>query len=65
MLTDMYEILGNRDSVLAKEMTKIFEEVKKGSVSKTLSSLEDEKVRGEYTIIVEGAKEKSASIIDN
>jgi len=65
MLTDMYEILGNRDIVLAKEMTKIFEEVKKGSVSKILSSLEDEKVRGEYTIIVEGAKEKSASIIDN
>jgi 16S rRNA (cytidine1402-2'-O)-methyltransferase len=65
MLTDMYEILGNRDIVLAKEMTKIFEEVKKGSVSKILSSLEDERIRGEYTIIVEGAKEKSASIIDN
>jgi len=65
MLTDMYEILGNRDIVLAKEMTKIFEEVKKGSVSKILSSFEDERVRGEYTIIVEGAKEKSASIIDN
>ncbi|MBW2004251.1 MAG: 16S rRNA (cytidine(1402)-2'-O)-methyltransferase [Deltaproteobacteria bacterium] len=65
MLTDMHEILGNRDIVLAKEMTKIFEEVKKGSVSTILSSLEDERVRGEYTIIVEGAKEKSVSIIDN
>ena len=65
MLTDVYDILGNRDMVLAKEMTKIFEEVKKGSVSTILSFLEDEKVRGEYTIIVEGAKEKSASIIDN
>jgi len=65
MLTDMHDILGDRDIVLAKEMTKIFEEVKKGSVSKILSSLEDEKVRGEYTIIVQGAKEKSASIIDN
>jgi len=65
MLTDMYEILGNRDIALAKEMTKIFEEMKKGSVSKILSSFEDERVRGEYTIIVEGAKEKSVSIIDN
>jgi 16S rRNA (cytidine1402-2'-O)-methyltransferase len=65
MLTDVYEILGNRDMVLAKEMTKMFEEVKKESVSTILFSLEDEKVRGEYTIIVEGAKQKSASIIDN
>ncbi|MBW1613870.1 MAG: 16S rRNA (cytidine(1402)-2'-O)-methyltransferase [Deltaproteobacteria bacterium] len=65
MLTDMYEILGNRDIVLAKEMTKSFEEVKKGSVSKILSSLEDKRVRGEYTIIVEGAKARSPSIIDN
>ena len=65
MLTDMHEILGDRDIVLAKEMTKIFEEVKKGSVSKILSSLEDKKVRGEYTIIVQGAKEKPVSIVDN
>ena len=65
MLTDVYEILGNRDMVLAKEMTKMFEEVKKGSVNTILSSLEDEKVRGEYTIIIEGVREKSSSIIDN
>jgi len=65
MLTDMHEILGNRDIVVAKEMTKVFEEVKKGSVSKILSSFEDEKIRGEYTIIAEGAKERRASVIDN
>jgi len=56
MLTDMYEILGDRDIVLAKEMTKVFEEVKRGSVSKILFSVKDEKIRGEYTIIVEGLK---------
>jgi 16S rRNA (cytidine1402-2'-O)-methyltransferase len=61
----MHEILGNRDIVVAKEMTKVFEEVKKGSVSKILSSFEDEKIRGEYTIIAEGAKERRASVIDN
>jgi len=65
MLTDMYDILGNREIVLAKEMTKIFEEVKKGSVGKVLSSIEHEKIRGEYTIIAEGAKGNSASIIDH
>ncbi|MFO8165734.1 MAG: 16S rRNA (cytidine(1402)-2'-O)-methyltransferase [Thermodesulfobacteriota bacterium] len=65
MLADMYEILGNRDIALAKEMTKIFEEVKKGPVSKILSLIESEKIRGEYTITVGGAKESPASIVDN
>jgi 16S rRNA (cytidine1402-2'-O)-methyltransferase len=65
MLADMYEILGNRDIALAKEMTKIFEEVKKGPVSKILSLIENEKIRGEYTITVGGAKENPASIVDN
>jgi len=58
MLTDIYEILGDRGMVLAKEMTKVFEEVKRGAVSETLSLLKNEKIRGEYTIIVEGRKEK-------
>ena len=65
MLEDMYEIFGNRNIAIAKEMTKMFEEVRKGPVSTLLSSFEDEKIRGEYTIIVQGAKEKSVSIIDN
>jgi 16S rRNA (cytidine1402-2'-O)-methyltransferase len=57
MLTDIYEILGDRDIALAKEMTKIFEDVKRESVKKLLSLLKDEKIRGEYTVIVEGLKE--------
>jgi 16S rRNA (cytidine1402-2'-O)-methyltransferase len=67
MLTDIYEILGNREIALAKEMTKVFEDVKRGSVSKVLSLLKDEKIRGEYTIIVEGRKEKERhlSVVDN
>lgn len=58
MLTDIYEILGDRNMVLAKEMTKFFEKVKRGAVSEILSLLQDEKIRGEYTLIVEGRKEK-------
>ena len=67
MLTDIYEILGNRDIALAKEMTKLFEDVKRGSVNKILSSLKDEKIKGEYTVIVKGLKERERdlSIIDN
>jgi 16S rRNA (cytidine1402-2'-O)-methyltransferase len=54
MLTDVYEVMGDRDIVLAKEMTKVFEEVMRGSVSDTLSLLKDREIRGEYTIIVKG-----------
>jgi len=67
MLTDMYEILGDRNIALAKEMTKVFEGVKRGSVSEILSLLKDERIRGEYTLIVEGRKERKRpiSVIDN
>jgi len=67
MLTDMYEILGDRNIALAREMTKVFEEIKRGSVGEILSLLKDERIRGEYTIIVEGRKEREGpiSVIDN
>ncbi len=58
MLTDIYEILGDRNIALAKEMTKVFEDVKREAVSKILSFLKDEKIRGEYTIIVDGLRER-------
>lgn len=54
MLTDVSEILGNRDIVLAKEMTKLFEQVERGPAREVLSSLNDKTIRGEYTVIVKG-----------
>lgn len=67
MLTDIYEILGDRDIALAKEMTKVFEEIKRGSVNKILSLLKDKRIKGEYTVIVEGLKDSKrySSVIDN
>jgi 16S rRNA (cytidine1402-2'-O)-methyltransferase len=66
MLRDVYEILGDREIALAKEMTKVFEDVKRGSVSEVLSSLEDGEIRGEYTLIVAGVREGEghSSVID-
>ena len=56
MLNDVLAILGDRDIALAKEMTKVFEEVKRGPVSHILLTLNDETVRGEYTVVVAGHK---------
>ena len=66
MLTDVYEILGNRSVVLAREMTKVFEEVQRGSLRDVLNLITEERIRGEYTIIVEGKTgDKPSSLIDN
>jgi len=67
MLTDLTEVLGNRDIVLAKEMTKMFEQVVRGSAREVVSLLEDTMIKGEYTVIVNGSEgeKNSISVIDN
>jgi 16S rRNA (cytidine1402-2'-O)-methyltransferase len=66
MLTDIYEIMGNRYIALAKEMTKMFEEITRKPIEEVLHSLKDIKIKGEYTIILEGFREASrnAHVID-
>ena len=59
MLTDIYETMGNRYIVLAKEMTKMFEEVTREPIKEVLHSLKDIKIKGEYTIILEGFRKAS------
>jgi len=54
LLRDVGSILGNREVVIAREMTKIFEEVQRGTVQEVLESLEDRVVKGEVTLIVSG-----------
>lgn len=59
MLTDLKDILGNRRMVMLREMTKVFEEVKRGSVSNILNHLAPGgKTRGEFTLVVEGSEKE-------
>jgi len=58
MLNDVLDILGDREIAMAKEMTKVFEEVKRGPISGILAALNDETVRGEYTVVVAGHKDR-------
>jgi len=65
MLTDLTEVLGNRDIVLAKEMTKMFEQVVRGPAREVVSSLKDTTIKGEYTVIVNGREgEKKSTSVD-
>lgn len=62
MLEDVKDVLGDRLLVLHKEMTKLFEEAVQGSVSDLLNGLEQEEVRGEYTLVVAGAEKKETEL---
>ncbi len=53
-LEDALEVFGDRRAALAKELTKMFESVKRGRITELLGQLE-EQPRGEYVIVIEGA----------
>lgn len=61
-LSDMKEIFGERNAVLAKEITKLHEEILRGTISEILDSLEKRTIAGEYVIIVEGKSMEAVSI---
>lgn len=52
-LKDMLDILGNRNIVLARELTKIHEEFIRGRISDVLEEIEE--VKGEFVVVVEGS----------
>ncbi len=52
--------LGDRQAVLGRELTKKFEEFRRGTLSELLAYYVDNDPRGEYVIIVEGASEEAA-----
>jgi 16S rRNA (cytidine1402-2'-O)-methyltransferase len=54
-LDDIGELLGNREGVLAREVTKIHEEFLRGPVSELVRALSSSDVRGEVTLIISGA----------
>ena len=59
-LSDMLEILGDRQIVLARELTKIHEEFIRGKLSEIIEDLEN--VKGEFVVIVEGNKESKKDV---
>ena len=59
-LKDMYEAWGDREVSLAREMTKIHEEIIRGKLSEIIEKFEEEPPRGEFVIIIDGSKEEKA-----
>jgi 16S rRNA (cytidine1402-2'-O)-methyltransferase len=55
VLRDLRAAFGDRRLALARELTKRFEEVFRGTISEALDHLETHRPGGEYTVVVEGA----------
>lgn len=62
-LRDMYQIFGDREVVIARELTKKFEEYLRGKLSEIINEVME--LKGEIVIIVSGASmtEKQASLL--
>jgi 16S rRNA (cytidine1402-2'-O)-methyltransferase len=54
-LDDIHELLGNREAVLAREVSKIHEEFLRGPVSELVRTLGGGEMRGEVTLIISGS----------
>jgi 16S rRNA (cytidine1402-2'-O)-methyltransferase len=53
-LKDIYELLGDREIVLTRELTKIYEEVLRGKVSAIKNQISETKLKGEITLVISG-----------
>jgi len=52
-LRDAYEILGEREAVVARELTKMHEEIRRGRLSELSKHYEDEEPRGEIVVLID------------
>ena len=60
-LSDVEEVLGDREIVISRELTKAFEEILRGRVGGLISLLQDRIVKGEVTLLIAGKEEPSCS----
>lgn len=59
----MLEVLGDRKLVLARELTKKFEEYRRGTIESILTYYETHEIKGEIVLVVEGYQETESDLI--
>lgn len=60
------QIMGERRIVLARELTKIFEEIIRGKLSEVIEYINSKEVKGEITLVLESNSARGdSSIVDN
>jgi len=57
-MRDIFEVLGDREIVLTRELTKMYEEVLRGKVSEIRTQIGEKKLKGEITLVISGKTRK-------
>ena len=57
-LTIIKKTMGERRIVITRELTKIFEEIKRGYLSEIISEISPQNIKGELTLVLQGFKGK-------
>lgn len=60
-LESLMEVLGDRRIAVARELTKRYEEVVRGSISEALDHFRSQSIKGEFVLVVEGASGEGPS----
>jgi 16S rRNA (cytidine1402-2'-O)-methyltransferase len=64
-LIDMETILGKRNVVILRELTKVYEEILRGEFGHVIEQLQGRSIKGEVTIIVAGREKIIHTLSDN
>jgi len=64
-LADLVDVFGDRPAALARELTKVHEEIVRGPLSQIAASLAPERRRGEMVLVVAGAPERPQGAADS
>lgn len=59
-LQELYDVMGNRKAAVARELTKMYEEVVRGTLKDLTESLRDKKWKGEITLVISGIPKKES-----
>lgn len=58
-IKNIYEVMGDREAVIARELTKVHEEFIRGQLSVIMARIENNSLKGEFTILISGTEEKN------
>ena len=63
-LEDALAVLGDRRAALANDLTKLFEQVERGTLSELLAAVQGKALKGEYVVVIAGAEENDSTQTD-
>lgn len=63
-LKDILEVFGNRTVALTRELTKLHEEVLRGTLEELIASTQERRWKGEITLVISGAPKKTKKEMD-